>query len=460
VAIVGRPNVGKSALLNCLAKQRIAIVDPTCGVTRDRVSALVEHKGRVIEAWDTGGIGAPDDMAVEIEAQIEIAIRRADLVLLVVDAQEGLQPMDQRVAERLRRENRPVLLVANKVDSPRHQDYLGDFFKLGAGDPVAVSALNGIGRSDLLDRILERTPRSAARPAPPDLFIACVGRQNVGKSTLINTLAREDRVIVSEIPGTTRDSIDVRFAMDGRSYVAIDTAGVKRRSRIEDSVQFYSFARTDAAMRRADVVLFMLDATAKVSRQDQRIGHRIEELGRPCVIVVNKWDLAQTITTEDYRKYLDAHLHMLSYAPVSFISARDGDNVRETIALGRAIHDQSRVEVPTSELNRLVLEAQKARMPERREGVQPHILYATQVSASPPTFLLFASHPHLIGEQYSRYLMNFLRGRLPCAEVPLRLFYRTRHTDPDRVRPGPRKPVARKAGRTMRRPPRPRPGKR
>ena len=427
VAIVGRPNVGKSALLNCLARQRIAIVDPMSGVTRDRVTALIEHDGRLFELWDTGGIGSTDDLSAEVEAQIDVALRRADLILLVVDAQAGLQPMDTHVAQRLRRLHDRLILVANKVDCSRHEEELGDFFKLGLGNPLPVSALHRVGRTELLDRILRATPKVAEKPSAPELRLAVVGRQNVGKSTLINTLAQEDRVIVSEIPGTTRDSVDVRFELDGHAFIAIDTAGVKRRTRIKDSVEFYSFTRTDSAIRRADVVLLMLDVTADVTRMDMRIGRRIEDLGKPCAIVVNKWDLSTGFTPEEYTHYLNAHLHMLSYAPVSFLCAKDGMHVRETIELARTLHEQSLTEVSTSRLNELLAEAQEHRRPEPRKNLAPKILYGTQISVSPPTILLFCSHPHLISQQYTRYLTNFLRQRLECEEVPIRIFYRSRH---------------------------------
>jgi len=429
VAIVGRPNVGKSALLNCLARERISIVDPASGVTRDRVTALVEHDDRLIEVWDTGGLGSTDDLAVEVEAQIDIAIRRADLILMVVDVLEGLQPMDLHVAQRLRREGRPILLVVNKVDDARHEQNVGEFYRLGLGDPVLVSALHRHGRSELLDRVLAETPVRSLQTPPPELRIAAVGRQNVGKSTLINTLANEERVIVSEMPGTTRDSIDVHFELDGRSFVAIDTAGVKRRTRLKDSVEFYSFTRTDAAIRRADVVLFMIDVTMEITRMDMRIGHRVEELGKPCVIVVNKWDLSTGFEPKDYTAYLNDHLPMLHYAPVSFICARDGLHVRETIALAQALHRQAQTQVATSRLNNLLAEAQKVRRPAVRKNQAPRILYGTQVGTCPPTFLLFASHPELITKQYTRFLAGFLRERLDCHEVPLRILYRSRRKD-------------------------------
>ena len=431
VAIVGRPNVGKSALFNALTRRRIAIVDPTFGVTRDRVTALVEWEDRLVELMDTGGMGGEGDLSDEVDRQIETAMRCADLIVFVVDAQAGRCPGDAFVAKRLRRLNEHVILVANKVDHPKHGVNVADFFALGFGEPLLCSAVQGNGREELMERILEATPEVAGKETEPELLLAVVGRQNVGKSTLINTLAREERVIVSEIPGTTRDSVDVRFELDGRSFVAIDTAGLKRRQKAKDSVEFYSFARTDGAIRRADVVLLMVDVSADIARQDMRIAHRIEELGKPCAIVVNKWDLAETFTQEDYMVYLADHLPMLSYAPVSFMSARDGLNVRETIDLSNELYEQSNLRVSTSRFNELLKEAQERRMPPRRGNHQPKILYGTQLAGGPPTFLLFASDPRLIDANYTRYLTSFLREGLGPLEVPIRVLYRSRRAAKD-----------------------------
>ena len=427
VAIVGRPNVGKSALFNCLAKQRIAIVDPASGVTRDRVSALVEADGHVVEFCDTGGMGSPDDLVIEVEAQIDMALRRADLILFVVDVQAGLMPGDALVAEKLRGMNERVILVANKADHPKHEDQAAEFHRLGLGAPLCTSALHGRGRDALMREVLKAAPSATAKPPPPELHLAIVGRRNVGKSTLINTLAQEDRVIVSETPGATRDSVDVRFEMDGKAFVAIDTAGVKRRTQLQNSVEFYSFTRTDAAIRRADVVLLLLDATAKISRMDLRIAHRIEELGKPCALVVNKWDLAEGVSTEDYFAYLESRLPVLSYAPVCFVSAKENLRVRDTVKLAQDLYRQSNARLSTPELNDLLRKAQERKRPDRARNVQPKIMYGTQLGGSPPTFLLFASHPHLISDQYTRYLVGFLREAMGGLETPIRIFYRSRH---------------------------------
>lgn len=446
IAIVGRPNVGKSALFNYLSRERISIVDPKSGVTRDRVSHVIDCEGRLLELCDTGGMGSSDDLAAEVENQINIALQKADLILFVVDAQDGLVPADTFVAERLRPLASRVVLVANKVDSARHESTLGDFYTLGYGHPLPVSAINSLGRPELLSLVLERAPAFTQVAPEPELQIAVVGRQNVGKSTLINTLANEDRVIVSETPGSTRDSIDVRFELDGRSFLAIDTAGVKHRAKLKESVEYYSITRTDASIRRADVTIFMIDASTDLARMDVRIAHRIEELGKPCVIAVNKWDLARGITTGDYTDYLEKHFPIMGYAPIIFISAKEGVRVRELIDLARKLSEQSNIRVPTAKLNQIIDDAQTQRRPERRRNLQPKLFYANQLPGSPPTFLIFASSPQLITDNYTRYLANFLREALGGLEVPVRVFFRSRHTtESDRATPPPRhRPGARR----------------
>ena len=427
VVIVGRPNVGKSSLLNCLARQRIAIVDPTAGVTRDRISAIVEHEGRMFELWDTGGIGTTDDLAAEVQTQIEIALARADLVLFVVDAQEGLVPFDRDIALRLRTIDRAVLMVANKVDHASHEQGLGEFHTLGFGDPAAICALHGYGRSDLLDKVVPLLPETHSIQTEPLLKLAVVGRQNVGKSTLINTLAREERVIVSELPGTTRDAVDVRFEREGRTFMAVDTAGLKRKSRLADSVEFYSLMRAYRAIRRCDVVIFMIDIAAEISRVDKQLAAAIERNVSPCVIAVNKWDLAESkFTTDQYTRYLNDRLTGLAFAPISFICATDGRNIDDTLTLAETLFETSRHQAPTAQLNEMIHDAVRANPPHVRHGKRPKLFYATQIGTAPPVILIFAAHPHLIDQQYTRYLANFLRKHPPFSEIPLRIVFRSR----------------------------------
>ena len=427
VVIVGRPNVGKSSLLNCLARQRIAIVDPTAGVTRDRISAVIEHNERLFELWDTGGIGTPDDLAAEVESQIDSALERADVVLFLVDAQQGLMPLDEEIGARLRKLRRPVMLVANKVEHPKHEAAAAEFYRLGFGAPFFVSALNGTGRTDLLTELTNRLPETHARPSEPVLKLAVVGRQNVGKSTLVNTLVGEQRVIVSDIPGTTRDAVDVRFEHNGQTFVAVDTAGLKRHSKGGNSIEFYGLVRAYRAIRRCNVALLMIDATWDISRVDKRLATAIEESSKPCVITVNKWDrVGSKFTTEEYVEYLGAHLHGLSFAPVSFISAKENTNIERTLDLAQALFKQAGRQVGTPELNDVLHRAAEAKAPEGSHGKRPRLFYGTQIAVAPPTFLIFASHPQLISAQYTRYLANDFRRHLPFPEVPIRIVYRAR----------------------------------
>lgn len=428
VAIVGRPNVGKSCLFNCLALRRIAIVDPARGVTRDRVSTIIEDRGRMFDLWDTGGMGlaSTEELAAEINTQIEIAIRRADLILLVVDAQAGLHPQDKAIADRLRRTGRPIILAVNKVDHPKHALAAAEFHQLGLEALVPISAKEHTGRTDLLELVVAALPRHTRGVPDPALRLAVVGQPNAGKSTLINTLAQQERMIVSETPGTTRDSVDVRFQINGRLFLAIDTAGIKRKSRTRTSVEFYGLNRAERAIRRSDVVVFMLDATQEIVAMDKRIAQQIEAQARPCVIAVNKWDLAEDVPTERFEQYLTDRLRGMSYAPLAFISALHGDNVSGLLKVADDLHRQAQAKVPTAQLNDLLQQAQARRPAPPKTGKTPHIMYAVQVAAGPPTFVLFCRHPKLFRESYARYLANFLRRNLPCSEIPLRLFFRPR----------------------------------
>lgn len=431
VTIVGRPNVGKSSLLNCLARRRISIVDPTSGVTRDRVSTEIEHSGYLFELVDTGGIGIEDadELKDEVETQIQIAIDTAHLILFVVDVREGVTPLDITVAERLRQINKPVILVANKVDSPKQEPFLGEFFKLGFGEPLPISATEGFGRSALLDKIvslLSPIATTLEELAAPLMKLAVVGKRNVGKSTLINTLVNEYRVIVSEIPGTTRDSIDVRFELDGKTFIAIDTPGVRKKKQVEDSIEFYSMVRAERSIRRADVVLFLLDAPRKISDVDKKLGSYVVEHFKPCIIVVNKWDLAEGIETGKFADYIHAQLHGLSFAPLSFICAQDGQNVIGTINLAQELFKQTNTRIPTAELNKALEDAITVHRPTRKKHKMPRIYYGTQVSVRPPTIALFVNDPSLFDSDYERYLANYLRKKFPFSEVPLKFLFRAR----------------------------------
>ena len=430
VTIVGRPNVGKSSLLNCLAKRRISIVEPTSGVTRDRVSTEIQYKDYVFELVDTGGMGVKDvdGLTEEIETQIEIALSSADVILFAVDVREGVTSLDVMVAEKLRRLNKKVILVANKVDTPKFEYFAADFNKLGFGEPVPISAIEGFGRSELLDRIVSLLPAPHQEPvsAEPIMKLAIVGKRNAGKSTLINTLAKEQRVIVSEVPGTTRDSIDVRFEVNGRKFLAIDTAGVRKKRQVKDSIEFYSMARAERSIRRADVVLFLIDATLKVSEVDKKLGDYVISESKPCIIVINKWDLVRDVETGKYNDYIYKCLPGLSFAPISFVSAKNNDHVSDMIHLALELYEQTNTRVSTSEVNQALEEALALHRPTRKKSRSPKIYYATQVSVAPPTFILFVNDPKLFDSDYERYLSKQLRNKLPFPEVPLKFHFRAR----------------------------------
>ena len=434
IAIVGRPNVGKSCLFNCLARRRISIVEPTCGVTRDRLTTEITYKERTFELIDTGGMGVEDvdGLTEDIEYQIEIALLKADIIFFVVDARDGITPLDTSVAEILRHLGKKTVLIANKVDTPQLGYQIAEFNKLGFGAPQPISALEGYGRCDLLDRLLEMLPEPdpADVSVEPIMKLAIVGKRNAGKSTLINTLAKELRVIVSEVPGTTRDSVDVRFTLDGKTFLAIDTAGVRKKGQVDDSIEFYSMARAERSIRRADVVLFLIDTTLKVSDVDKKLGSYIDTEKKPCIIVLNKWDLSEGVETEIFNKYIQKCLPGLSFAPLSFISAKKNENVDDLITLSLELFEQVNTRVSTSELNRALEEALSLHRPTRRKSKSPKIYYATQVGVAPPTFVLFVNEPELFDSDYERYLSNQLRKRLPYSEVPLKFYFRPRTREP------------------------------
>ena len=430
VAIVGRPNVGKSSLLNAIARRRISIVEPTAGVTRDRVSAVVELNDRYFELVDTGGYGIEDeaDLTEHVREQIGLAIDRADLVLFTVDVCEGITELDRQVAQLLRKCDAKVILAANKADTTRQDRLAGEFFSLGFGEAVCVSAQHGRNLTSLVEEVLARLPDAdGERPQDTQMKLAVVGKRNVGKSTFINYLVGEERVIVSELPGTTRDAVDVRFEKDGHSIVAIDTAGVRKKSRMANhAIEFYSYSRATKSIRRADVVLLFLDAIAEFSQVDKRLARYIADEYKPCIIVINKWDLAKDrATTEQYDEYLQKILTHLDYAPVSFITAKSGRGVGRLLDLAQGLHRQAKTTVGTAALNKAIRTVVDERAPSARHKVGlPKIYYATQVGVEPPTLLLFVNDPAKIDENYQRYMVNRLRELLPFAEVPIRLLLR------------------------------------
>ena len=433
VVIVGRPNVGKSSVFNWLAGRRLSIVDDTAGVTRDRVTYLMEINERFVELVDTGGIGINDvdNLTQEIEEQIDMALETADVILFVVDTRAGLVPLDKEVANRLRYIDKPIICVANKSDDSTFDTQAYEFYKLGRGKLVRVSALQNRNKQELLDMIAERLSEperiDPLSTEEPPMKVAIVGRRNVGKSTFVNTLAQAERMIVSEIPGTTRDSVDVRFEMDGKVFVAIDTPGLRRTKSIRTDVDFYSTHRAHRSIRRADIVLMFFDCTERVSKVDKQLTQYICENYKPCVFVVNKWDqMHGKMPTEKWVSYLRDQFKTMWHTPIAFITGQTGKNVKALINHSQNLFKQSMQRVTTGELNRLIQRAVEHFAPPMHQGRQPKIYFGTQVSMQPPTIVLIVNNPKAFSPSYRRYLLGVLRDQLSFGEVPIKLYLHRR----------------------------------
>jgi len=431
VAIIGRPNVGKSSLLNALTGRMISIVEPTAGVTRDRVSAIVDTNDRFFELVDMGGYGIVDSDALSehVENQIHQGIAAANLALFVVDVREGVMSLDVTIAQLLRKSGLRVILVANKCDSARQSAQAGEFSRLGFGEALCVSATNRVNQTVLMERIvseLEHLP--AEQPEKEVMKIALVGKRNAGKSTLINAICGQDRVIVSEIPGTTRDAVDVRFEKDGKVFVAIDTAGVRKKGKMSGDIEFYSYVRATRSITRADVILFLIDSTLKVSQIDKKLARFIEDEYKPCIIVINKWDLAKDFAdTEDYSDYLGEVLPGLRHVPIAFTTATEGKNVQSVLDLAAELFKQASTRIPTPMLNKAIERLSAERVGgSRKKGGNPRIYYGTQVAVRPISLLLFVNRPELFDEPFERFATGRLREWLDIQEVPIRLLLRAR----------------------------------
>jgi len=439
IVIVGRPNVGKSSLFNWLAGKRLAIVDDVAGVTRDRMTYLMCHQGRYFELVDTGGMGIKDvdNLTQEIEGQIQAAIDIATVVLFVVAVRDGLVPLDNEVVRRLRYVDVPVICVANKADNAALDDQAAVFYKLGRGKLICTSTRENRHRQELLDMIVERLPEAAAdeelSAAEPEMKVAIVGRRNTGKSTFVNTLAQAERMITSEVPGTTRDSVDVRFELDGKAFVAIDTPGLKRTTSSQTDIDFYGIHRAQRSVRRADLVLIFFDATQRISKVDKQLCDYVADQYKPCIFVVNKWDeLAGSMHTEKWVNYLRDSFRTMQYVPIAFITGKTGKNVKALLNHAQNLFKCARQRVPTAELNRIVRGALEHNPPPLYQNRPAKIYYATQISEMPPTIVLFCNNPHAFAEPYRRFLLGVFRDNLPYGEVPIKLYLRKRESSDPR----------------------------
>ncbi|MBQ2227997.1 MAG: ribosome biogenesis GTPase Der [Firmicutes bacterium] len=429
VAIVGRPNVGKSTFFNKVVGRRISIVEDTPGVTRDRIIAEAEWTGHHFFLIDTGGI-EPDSKEIipaQMRMQAELAMDMADVVLFMVDGRDGLTTADEEVAAMLRRKGKEVILVANKIDTAKMPDHYYDFYELGLGEPFAISSTNQLGLGDLLQEIVERFPeRSMAEEEEDDIKIAIIGKPNVGKSSIVNAFVGEERVIVSNIAGTTRDSIDTPFEQDGVKYTLIDTAGIRRRSKVTDDVEKFSVVRAVAAIERCDVALLVIDATEGVTEQDKKIAGIAHEAGKGIVVVVNKWDLVkkETNTMRDFERQVKGELVFMSYAPVLFTSALKGQRLPQVLQTARNVAEMRAMRVSTGQLNNLIQDAMMMNNPPSDKGKRLKIYYVTQVGVKPPLFSFQVNDRELMHFSYARYLENKIRAAYGFEGTSLKFVFR------------------------------------
>jgi GTP-binding protein len=427
IAVVGRPNVGKSTFFNRVIGRRVAIVDDRPGVTRDRNFARAEWAGRPFFVVDTGGVIEDSDEPLDraVRAQALAAVEEADLILLVVDGKVGIHPLDEKLAEVLRKADKPFLLVVNKMDNLPDDPGHHDFWALNMGEPIPVSAISGKGSGDLLDRMVEALP-DAPEEADREgtIRVAVVGKPNVGKSSFINRLFGEDRVVVSEAAGTTRDPVDTPMQYHGRSLIFVDTAGLRRQSRVKDALEYYSALRTDRVVREADVCVVLVDASeGALHHQDVRIAEQAWEAGAGVILVFNKWDLVEkeTSTAADLEKQTRLRFPFLSWVPMVFSSALTGQRVRKVLDLVLEVHDQRARRIDTHEVNELLEHLTRRQPPPHHRGRPVKIKYGTQVTTAPPTFALFANYPKAVPDHYIRYLLNGFRDRWPFTGSPLRI---------------------------------------
>lgn len=435
VAIVGRPNVGKSTLFNQIGKRRVSIVDDLPGVTRDRIYMDAEWLNNTFTMIDTGGIefSTDDRILSSMRKQAQIAMEEADVIMFVVDGRAGLTSDDEEVGRMLRSTKKPVILAVNKVDNPTQEMGVYEFYSLGLGDPIAISASNALNLGDLLDAVVAAFPKDNVEDKETDeISIAVIGRPNVGKSSLVNALLGEERVIVSNIPGTTRDAIDTHFVEDGIKFMLIDTAGMRRRGKIEEDVERYSVIRSLRAIDRADVVLMVIDAFEGITEQDKKIAGYAHESGKGVVIIVNKWDIYPNKDDKSTLRFTDElrdQIGFLQYAPVLYTSALTTQRVQRITELVKYVAEQQSMRIKTSVLNELVRDAVSINPPPAHKGRQLKILFMTQTDIQPPKFIVFVNDPELMHFSYMRFLENKLRESFGFEGTPIRLIVRGRKED-------------------------------
>ena len=429
VAIVGRQNVGKSTLLNRLAGKPIAIVEDLPGTTRDRIFADVTWQGVGLTIVDTGGLELKPSstIAQKVKEQVETAIDEADAIIFLVDVRDGVIPSDLEVADMLRQVSKPIILVANKADNAQLEAGAVEFYKLGLGEPMAISAYHGQHTAELLDKIISLLPALVPVEAEPEAMkVAIVGRPNVGKSTLLNAIVGKERAIVDEAPGTTRDAIDTLLDIDGRSVLLIDTAGIRRRGKLGVGVERYGVIRALRAIDRADIALLVIDASEMLSAQDMHIAGYIQQSAKGIVVVINKWDLAGNKSETEYNRYIRSQLKFMPYAPILYVSAKLGEGVNKVMPEASEVYQERLKRLPTATVNSVVQQAVASHVLPRTGTKQLKVLYATQAEVNPPTFVFFVNDAKLIHFSYQRYLENKLRQAFGFVGTPLRLVFKTR----------------------------------
>lgn len=431
VAIVGRPNVGKSTIFNRVAGERLAIVNDIPGVTRDRVYHPAHWLDNDFFLIDTGGIEMTNEpISVQIREQAEVGIEEADVIIFIVDGKEGMTGADEEVANLLFRSNKPVVLAVNKIDNPKRKEQIFDFYSLGLGEPYPISGTHGLGLGDLLDEVVKHFPRDEIEEYDESVLrFSLIGRPNVGKSSLVNAILGKDRVIVSDIPGTTRDAIDTPFSQDGKDFVIIDTAGMRRRGKVYETTEKYSVLRARRAIERSDVSILVINGEEGIIEQDKKIAGYAYEAGRGMIILVNKWDAVNKDerTLRDFEKKIRNHFPFLEFAPILFVSAKTRQRLHKLLPLIERVAENHSMRIQTSVLNDCIFDAIAMNPAPSRKGKNLKISYSTQVSVKPPTFVVFVNDPELMHFSYERFLENQLRARFGFQGTPIRIFARKKN---------------------------------